>query len=313
MALVTRSTSAGMDTVSAQKASTLSGNLEAGEALDIAAPCYIKSSDGKIYMSNGTAANEAAEIAGWTPKAYAIGQTVTLYKDGVRFKYGSSLTPGDFLYLGATAGRLDSAATTGGTSPIAQVIDTTDIMTLPGFGDSAALAAEIADGAVTAAKLASDAVTTIKILDLNVTTGKLAANAVTEGKIEANSLTGLVVENVADANVIGGIPVVHRIAIADAATGDVDVVLTHKTLIIDVHAVKTGALGGAANTVQVKNGATAITDALDLNVADEVVVRAGTISDASHEIAAAGTLRITRTKAGGNAACIVYVTGLRVA
>ncbi|RJQ04826.1 MAG: DUF2190 family protein [Bacillota bacterium] len=126
-------------------------------------------------------------------------------------------------------------------------------------------------------------------------------------------LNGVKLANVANANVVGGIPVLHRIDIADAATGDVDTVLTHKTRVLDVWAVKTGAAGGAANTVQAKNGANAITNALDINVNDQTVVRAGTIDDAQHEIAAGGTLKITRTKAGGNAACTVYVLGVRVA
>ena len=121
------------------------------------------------------------------------------------------------------------------------------------------------------------------------------------------------VPNVADANVIGGIPVLHRIDIADAATGDVDVVLTHKTRVVDAWVVKTAGAGGAANTVQVKNGASAISDAMSINIADQAVARAAAIDDAQHEIAAGGTLRVTRTKAGGNAACIVYVLGIRVA
>lgn len=126
-------------------------------------------------------------------------------------------------------------------------------------------------------------------------------------------LDGADVRDVADANVIGGVPVVHRIAVADAATGDVDTVLTHKTRIIDAWAVKTGGAGGAANTIQLKSGSNAITNAISINIADQAVARAGTIDDAYHEIAAAGTLRITRTKAGGNVACTVYVLGLRVA
>lgn len=125
------------------------------------------------------------------------------------------------------------------------------------------------------------------------------------------SLTGAHMGTVADDNVIGGIPVVHRIDIADGA-GDTDVTLTHKTRVIDAWAVKTAANGGAGDTVQVKNSATAITDALDLNVSDTAIVRAGTISDASHEIAAAGTLRVTAANATNNA-CTVYVLGLRVA
>lgn len=131
--------------------------------------------------------------------------------------------------------------------------------------------------------------------------------------LTAGSLNGTVVANTADANVIGGIPVLHRVAVADAATGNVDVTLTHKTLVVDVWLYKTGALGGAANTIQVLNGANAITDAISINIADEAVARAGTVNDANNTIAAGGTLRITRTKVGGNAACVVFVLGLRSA
>lgn len=127
------------------------------------------------------------------------------------------------------------------------------------------------------------------------------------------TLNGAKVAAVADANVIGGVPVLHRIDVADAATGDVDVTLTYKTRVVEAWAVKTGANGGAANTIQVKNGANAITDAMSININDTLIVRAASIDDAQHEIAAGGTLRVTRTKAGGNAACTVYVLGVRVA
>lgn len=117
----------------------------------------------------------------------------------------------------------------------------------------------------------------------------------------------------ADANVVGAVELVHRVNVPDAATGDVDVVLTYKSRVIDVTVVKTGANAGAANTITVKNGANAITDAISINVNDGIIARAGSIDDTHHEIAAGGTLRITRTRAGGNAECIVYVKTLRVA
>jgi len=134
------------------------------------------------------------------------------------------------------------------------------------------------------------------------------------GTTLAGVLTGTQVANTADANVVGGLYVVHRIAVADGATGDVDVVLTHKTMITDVTVIKTAGAGGASDTITVKNGSTAITDAMSINVADKVVVRAGTIDDAQQTVAAGGTLKITRTKASAaNVACIVVVRGLRVA
>ncbi len=161
-----------------------------------------------------------------------------------------------------------------------------------------------AAGEIAAADLATNA----------VTTAKLNALAVTAAKIAAAILVGTQVALVADANVIGGIPVVHRVDIADGVTADTDVTLTHKTRILEVWLVKTGGAGGASDTITVKNSATAVTDALDINVADKIIVRAATIDDAQHEIAAAGTLRVAMVKSSANnTACSVYVLGLRVA
>jgi hypothetical protein len=126
MALITRSADASMDASTAMYASQITG-LVAGEALDVAAPCYLKTADGKVYMSNGTAANEAAEIIGFSPRAVAIGEPVTLFGLGTRFRYGTGLSPGDKYYIGATAGRLDAAATTGDTIGVAQALSATDI------------------------------------------------------------------------------------------------------------------------------------------------------------------------------------------
>jgi hypothetical protein len=128
--------------------------------------------------------------------------------------------------------------------------------------------------------------------------------------------TGTVIAqaNVADANVIGALPVLHRIDVAAGATGDVDVVLTHKTRVIDVHLVKKNGAGGGAGSITVKNGSSAITNAMSIDVADQTVVRAGTIDDAQWEIAASGTLKITRTRsASSDETCTVYVHGIRVA
>lgn len=123
MSLVALSGNESVDMTSAMDIPNLSGDLIAGEALLIAAPCYIKASDGKVYMSNGTAANAAAAIDGWTPIAYNAGDAVTLFARGIKFEYGSGLTPGATLYLGTTAGRLDTATTTGDAVGSAKVIN----------------------------------------------------------------------------------------------------------------------------------------------------------------------------------------------
>lgn len=127
MSLVTRSSEASVDPVSALYAPQIAA-LVAGEDLDAVAPCYIKNSDGKVYMSNGTAANEAAKCHGYTQRPVGAGRPLTLYGIGTRFHYGSSLSIGATLYIGATAGRLDDAATTGDTVGVATVVSTTDIV-----------------------------------------------------------------------------------------------------------------------------------------------------------------------------------------
>lgn len=127
-------------------------------------------------------------------------------------------------------------------------------------------------------------------------------------------LEGSNVANVADANVIGGIPVVHRITTAGGATANTDVTLTHKTRVLDVWIINRAA-GTASDTVQVLNSTNAITDAVDISGADNTIARASTIDDAYEEIAAAGTLRVTETDGGGSdsPSVDVYVLGLRVA
>lgn len=126
MALLARSASAGGDTTHLIKVPQVSGDLYAGEALDACAMCRI-AADGLVYMSNGTANDALARFTGVTNRAVAIGQPVTLYRNGARFGYGTGLTPGAQYFVAATAGRLDTAATTGGLTSVAEAINTTDI------------------------------------------------------------------------------------------------------------------------------------------------------------------------------------------
>ncbi|MBA2627580.1 MAG: hypothetical protein H0U85_06175 [Gemmatimonadales bacterium] len=122
MALVTPS-SPSMDVSTGELAPQITG-LTAGEDLLAVAPCYIKTTDGKVYMSNGTAANEAAEFAGCTARATKSGQPTTLFALGAQFRYAVfSGQAGDKLYIAATAGRLDTTASTGDAVGVARVID----------------------------------------------------------------------------------------------------------------------------------------------------------------------------------------------
>lgn len=146
--------------------------------------------------------------------------------------------------------------------------------------------------------------------------GDLAANTVNSTAIEDASQNGRIAATVADANVIGGLTLTHRIDVAAGATGNVDVVFTYKSRVVDVRLVKKSAAGGGAGTIQVFNGTggNAITDAMSINVNDKVVVRCAEIDDAYHEIAAGATVRVTRTRtASTDETCTVYIETIRVA
>lgn len=133
--------------------------------------------------------------------------------------------------------------------------------------------------------------------------------AVTLGQV----VTGAKVGNVANANVIGGVPVVFRANLADS-TSDVDIVSTHKVHITGATVIARGTNGVNANTVQVKNTANALSDAIALSgkVSGDLV-QAASLVVAQQEIAAGGTIRISSTKAGGDCTATIYIYGFRVA
>lgn len=101
---------------------------------------------------------------------------------------------------------------------------------------------------------------------------------------------------------------VYVFTIPDAVTADYDIVVDVKFEVTDVTVGKIGA--GAGNTIQIKNGATAISDVIAAAV-DKAVTRAGTIDRTTNNnvIAAGGTLRCTATKSAGSMACEVEVHG----
>ena len=125
-------------------------------------------------------------------------------------------------------------------------------------------------------------------------------------------ISGTVAKFVSNANPVGGIPVVHRIDLAAGALANTDVVLTHKTRVIDCWLILRGA-GVASTTIQVKNTAAAISSLMAASGADQALVRTTSIDDAAHEIAAGGTLRVTSATGATQPAATVYVLGVRVA
>lgn len=148
----------------------------------------------------------------------------------------------------------------------------------------------------------------------SISTAELADLAVTEPKVALASLTGLVAALIADANVIGGLMVIHRILLASGADADVDVLLTHKTRIVDAVFTLNGA-GTTGSDIQVFNVTTAISDLLDVSSgSDNDVFRPGNMDSAQVEIAAAANLRVSYSSTSADfPGAEGYIIGMRVA
>ena len=136
MAVVTKSSAASVDTNSIDNSNRLSGLL-AGEAIAAFDLCRVHS-DGTVMKTNATALNASAYVDGIAAGAADLGKPVTLLKQGARIKYATGLTPAAILYAAATAGALDTAATTGDATGVAKVISTTDIVIIRANGKNAA-------------------------------------------------------------------------------------------------------------------------------------------------------------------------------
>jgi len=119
--------------------------------------------------------------------------------------------------------------------------------------------------------------------------------------------------DVAESDVIGGVPVVFMVPIAAGALGNTDITVTHKIRVLDAYLILRGA-GVSTTTLQVFKGATgAITDAMAASGSDTALVRAAVINDAYYEIAAGGTLRVTSATGATQPDALVVVTAVRVA
>lgn len=125
MALLTKAADASVDASTTMFAEQISGCV-AYEDVPAIAACYV-GSDGLVHLSNGTANDASAKFDGISAQAAKAGQGVTLFGRGTRMRYGTGLTVGALYYIAATAGRLDTAATTGGLVAVAKAITTTDI------------------------------------------------------------------------------------------------------------------------------------------------------------------------------------------
>jgi hypothetical protein len=101
--------------------------LLAGENIAQGDACYVASS-GSVMRATGAAANAAAKVIGFAAKAADNGEAITLARN-VNMGYSPlvasvAVNPGTDLFLSGTVpGGLADAASTGGTVPIAVVLD----------------------------------------------------------------------------------------------------------------------------------------------------------------------------------------------
>jgi len=150
--------------------------------------------------------------------------------------------------------------------------------------------------------LHNDIITTPKILNLNVTTAKIADAAVTAVKLAPSALTAA---NVAPVALTGiGVGVDATFDIPNTA-GDYDLALPFKVEFFQMIVIKTGLNGGAGDTVTLKNTATAISNAVSLNVVVGALANASAMDPAQNTVAAAGTLRVSAAKVTNCAARIL--------
>lgn len=123
-------------------------------------------------------------------------------------------------------------------------------------------------------------------------------------------VSGASVAAFAPASTTAGIPVLYSVTTPGGATATTSIVVAQKITVIDAWIVNQAA-GGASDTLQIKNGSTALTDAMDANKSANVITRAATIDPAQRVINAGGTLAFTETDgAGSNSPAIsCYVLG----
>ena len=132
---------------------------------------------------------------------------------------------------------------------------------------------------------------------------------VTGGQINDHILDERQVAALADVAPAGGIPVLFR-ALVPHGTSTIELGVYHRIRVIDVWCVKVGGAGGFMDTVMVMNGPSAITNFMDLDVADGVIVPATTLDDATWEVEA-NSVRVAYAEAT-DVRCEVYVLGVRV-
>jgi len=146
-------------------------------------------------------------------------------------------------------------------------------------------------------------------------------NLTTTGTITMGGMSGAVLDGgnaalTAAAATTPGLTCLFISTISAGAAGDVNITVAGEWLVVDAWAIHTGGAGEGSDTLQLFNGANAISDAIDWSGADTALARAGSLVDNYQHIADGGTLKWTTTDndAGTDVgAGIAYVLCVKVA
>lgn len=106
------------------------------------------------------------------------------------------------------------------------------------------------------------------------------------------------------------IMVPYVLDVADTATGSITFSLPFAIEIAEVVVVKKGSAGDPANTIQLLNGATPLTNAMTLPTNAGEVVRPSSLSVASGTTTGT-TLTVAIVRSAGSSACRMYISGVR--
>lgn len=178
--------------------------------------------------------------------------------------------------------------------------------------DYARPALELSMPAKTYAAIEADSVTGASIANDAIDSEHYAAGSIDAEHIASDILTADKVADVADDNATAGIVCVHVIDVAGGPDANEDITVSDKFEVLGVFARLDGA-GTPGSTLTVKNGANAISDAIDCSSAgDTDLVYAGEIDNANSVIAANGTLRATIASTSSDfPAAKVFVEGIK--
>lgn len=245
----------------------------------------------------------------WTYGPSATDDIATIVASGYFDEWKDQINKSDYLYLAGTDGEDIRAFTS-----VLGVVPVTvaSFITAGDIADGSITTPKLAALAVTNAKLAPDAVEEVNILDGAVTTGKVADGSLIQAKLATNSMDATIVSSLVVGAQFGTIPVEFRVITAGGASANIDIPMDHKVTISDVSIVVVG-LGTASDTITIQNVTTDITNAMDVSVANTVVVRVGTLNVATWTINAGNNLRIVQTDGAGNDSpvCEVIIRGTR--